>query len=120
MSEIKLLPCPFCGGEAKIRSRKSIYNSERTLWSIWCVGCGVGRGDIFAEFYDKENAIDWWNTRKPMQEIKNKLEEQLIEVEKVINGCAFKGLPYYDSAKDFSNGINISMAIVKEVGGMNG
>lgn len=55
--ENRLLPCPFCGGEAKV-----------TAWSHWddeygyvaeCDNCYLDMG----EFETEEEAIERWNTR---------------------------------------------------------
>ena len=52
MSEIKLKPCPFCGGEAKIV--KSYY----TIWAK-CICCGAkSRCEE-----NEEKAAEAWNRR---------------------------------------------------------
>ena len=51
-----LLPCPFCGGEAK----RSTETFERTLLSwVYCVECGAADGYRHTEY----EAIAAWNTR---------------------------------------------------------
>lgn len=58
MSEIKLLPCPFCGGEALECKTKVICSK--------CTCTVYGRNiDI---------ARKLWNTRKPLERIIEKLE----------------------------------------------
>lgn len=77
MSEIKLLPCPFCGGEAHIEVHK--FYEEKTkdftmkTYGVICDNCHTsGR-----QFYEsEEEAIEAWNTRKPMDKIVEKLEEE--------------------------------------------
>lgn len=55
MSE--LLPCPFCGGEAKILTAESMHGGN--LYGVMC-DCCAGRADV----YDTEaEAIEAWNTR---------------------------------------------------------
>lgn len=49
-----LLPCPFCGGEAKI-SRSGRYS----LFCAYCVDCDTNGGHYFTE----EDAIAAWNRR---------------------------------------------------------
>ena len=58
---VELLPCPFCGGRAKLYERKNERPSER--WYVECMGfskCGV-----FPHTYPstKLEAIEAWNTR---------------------------------------------------------
>ena len=62
----KLLPCPFCGGEAyKYRS-----GFQFSLCEIICKDCGCR-----TERMAVEDAIAAWNTRKPMERIVERLEE---------------------------------------------
>ena len=68
MSEIKLLPCPFCGGEASI-SNNACKKGDTWLWSIECVDCGAFMNDEY-DFH----VINRWNTRKPMEQIVERLE----------------------------------------------
>lgn len=63
MSEIKLLPCPFCGGEAELLHEED-YSSHQ-LWRVECEECDC----CTSEYYDnpgKEHAIRAWNKRKPI------------------------------------------------------
>ena len=69
MSEIKLLPCPFCGGEAKLYSGIGYA----------VVGCKKEdcQGSACCYKYNsKKEAIEQWNTRKPMERIIERLEEE--------------------------------------------
>lgn len=72
-NEIKLLPCPFCGGEADLIEQK--HREYASTYYVRCKGChckslermGVG---IVAEA---------WNTRKPMDEfVKNYKKSNII------------------------------------------
>lgn len=56
MDEIKLKPCPFCGGDAEIQQGK--YQGLRTFY-VSCLGCGA-RTDLE---YAEEFAADLWNER---------------------------------------------------------
>ena len=87
MSEIKLLPCPFCGGEAEfVRGieRKDIFQSSDSSDYVYvrCKECHAQTSKIYysAEFHklDEEYALveKAWNTRKPMERIVEKLEEE--------------------------------------------
>jgi Lar family restriction alleviation protein len=61
----KLLPCPFCGGEANVIGYKTFYAQ--------CTECGVATG-----FYNTiEQTNEAWNTRKPMERIVEQLEEEI-------------------------------------------
>ena len=74
MSEIKLLPCPFCGGEAKTGYAINDYNR----WGVICTNCEacVEVAEWKGVADTEENAIRAWNTRKPIQEIMERLEER--------------------------------------------
>lgn len=110
MSEIKLLKCPFCGGEAKVlrfpkceRKYVVICENEECMASVGVYSL------------TKEASIDKWNTRKPMQEIVEKLEEEvettyLNKMEERVEKKQTTG---------FALGIRSAIEIVKEVGGMN-
>lgn len=67
MSETNLKPCPFCGGKARTQEN----NHYKDIWSVMCKNC-------FTEsdrYHTEENAIEAWNTRKPMERIVEKLED---------------------------------------------
>lgn len=69
MSE-KLLPCPFCGGEARffqMRITKGIR-----LGYVKCTECGLR---LEQENCTEDFATAQWNTRKPMEKIVERLEE---------------------------------------------
>lgn len=74
MSDVKLLPCPFCGGEIKL--------DEDDFYMFCCDTCGAGitfaheLEDGTAEDCTKEESIESWNTRKPMERIVEQLEEK--------------------------------------------
>lgn len=54
--EIKLKPCPFCGGPAEIvNTGRSVLNT----YFVGCWWCGV-RTDYE---HDEEIAVDLWNRR---------------------------------------------------------
>ena len=115
MSEIKLLPCPFCGGEVEL----SIVNTEEhnRLYWIYCKGCGTRQQfSIHLDYVIKK-----WNTRKPMQEIVERLEEsyQFFEAKKK-EAYEDGEWEYFDRYMNINRGIYEALALVEKVGGMNG
>ena len=78
MSELKR--CPFCGGEAKLH--KSIFIKYEA--TVICENCGARTlTHSSASYADvKMNAIKAWNTRKPMDRIVERLEEERKEITK--------------------------------------
>lgn len=101
MSEIKLLPCPFCSGEA-LECKTKIICSE-------CSCTVYGRNiDI---------ARKLWNTRKQMERILERLEKrkkQLEELYKSGYGTTIERLQCNDFLITTENDIRI----VKEEGGI--
>lgn len=74
MDEPKLLPCPFCGGEARKRVAFpcDADGLEMNLYIVGCETCGIE----FSWLWDEEAAVELWNTRKPMDDIVKKLEAE--------------------------------------------
>ena len=70
MSETKLLPCPFCGGEFQINVGGMIYIPK-------CKKCGC----TLAGCRTEEEAIEEVNTRKPMERIADRLKEEIEVLE---------------------------------------
>ena len=94
MREIKLSPCPFCSGKVEIRQKghSSYYGG--------CVnGCFISSSE-----YDKNVLAKQLNTRKPMQEIVERLEERKNRPPEL----EYRHLNFEEAIE-----------IVKEVGGMN-
>lgn len=113
MSEIKLLPCPFCGGEAEFH-RTPIKSNGGWCDSVVvrCKECEARTNRVLynAKIHKNDSEYDevaiTWNTRKPMQEIVERLEERRCW--------------YNDELEvDIAEGIDVAIEIVKEVGGMN-
>lgn len=77
MTEFKLKPCPFCGGEAyfKIATTGHICETRSIHFRIECRKCGIsrGRGEVFyraddnlnmiVTYDDRQKAVDEWNER---------------------------------------------------------
>ena len=102
MSEIKLLPCPFCDGEAKVS------NLGFNQYLIFCKDCWAETKPTTGF----ENTITKWNTRKPMQEIVEKIDDEISE---------YRETSYFDR---YTKAVKVgtmfkAIEIVKEVGGMN-
>ena len=100
MSEIKLLPCPFCGGEATFSD-----SIEDRFAEVHCIECGVKINEKGYPALSK--TIKQWNTRKPMERIEVELMKKKIvhlDIGGVFAECSCDAL---DSA----------IEIVKEVGG---
>lgn len=97
MSEIKLLPCPFCGRKAELR-----YNKDGFAY-ILCAndGCYARTDGCLNE----NEASRLWNTRKPMERIIERLEESADQ-------CIKIGDVYGFSAT------NEAIFVVKEEGGI--
>lgn len=78
MSETKLLPCPFCGGEAEVETG-SVFMWEHI---IVCKNCGASSKMMngIAPSQAREKAINAWNTRKPVERLLERLEEEIKEV----------------------------------------
>ena len=60
MPEIKLKPCPFCGGMGILNNEKN-----RTVSFVKCIQCGAESGivHVSAEYCADEQAIEAWNRR---------------------------------------------------------
>lgn len=78
MSEIKLLSCPFCGGEAALARDRS------GLWRVGCKKCKCMTTYQFdfgeGEEVSKNKAVNVWNARKPMERIVKQLESKIIRI----------------------------------------
>lgn len=98
MSEIKLKNCPFCGGEAEISDEGLIGGHF-----VFCTQCHI-QTKLYTVGNTTEKAINDWNTRKPMEEIVERLEDMYQ--------------PCYLCREDRC-AIDRAIEIVKEVGGMN-
>ena len=104
MSEIKLKRCPFCGGEATLCKIK-----DADLWLVKCWNRGCEMRPRTNEKETKEEAITIWNTRKPIQDIVERLKSLYL-----VN-------PYpneFSNGRDYAN--NRAIEIVEEVGGIDG
>ena len=119
MSEIKLLPCPFCGGGARMMGF-DMYGEEVCVnyhdeikytqnHYITCNGCDT---DIWLGLNAKDT-IEKWNTRKPMERILTRLEEARAECKELQRSTT----DAYGYMK-MKQGIDCVIDIVKEEGGI--
>lgn len=67
MSE-ELKPCPFCGGKAKL-----VATSYGDCYVIYCTKCYTKQN----YFINKNKAITAWNTRKPMEDITDRINNEM-------------------------------------------
>ena len=104
MSETKLLRCPFCGGEAELLKGQCEIDNY-----VMCLECRSK-----TKLYNtKASAIKAWNTRKPMERIVERLEEQAEECRKYWQ--EFDDEDSFGAMNAYCNAVKI----VKEEGGMN-
>ena len=61
-SDKRLKRCPFCGGEAGVAGYKYMW--------VECNGCGASTTTVDC----REDAIKVWNTRKPVDDVVEALE----------------------------------------------
>ena len=75
MQNDKLLPCPFCGSDRLYIAERNYFG--RKFATVNCIECHISQtGDGFET---REEAIELWNTRKPMERIVEQLEEVSFE-----------------------------------------
>lgn len=62
-NERRILPCPFCGGDAELTERKFPYIGM--LFGVMCTFC-----DCWCDFRERsrEEAIKTWNTRVQLRD----------------------------------------------------
>lgn len=113
MSELKLLNCPFCGGEVVISDEK--IDATREVYNFHCHNCDMV---TFYDFpNDKEKAIETWNTRTPMANIVEKLEA-LKNGASGCNGVMCENCEYndicFDGEQSFKVTLDNAINIVKQ------
>lgn len=118
MSEIELKPCPCCGSE---HVEVALYARRRNIqYYIVCIECFI-KTNIFDT---EREAIDCWNTRKPMERIIERLEELEIMNKNLAEENMTKPYSMGNSIKsnmylDRMTGVHDAIEIVKEVGVTN-
>ena len=83
MSELKC--CPFCGGKAKYMEIKDFFISR----FVTCTKCVI---ETPRNCLNRKEAIKRWNTRTPMANIVEKLEEESYETTDTVCGGRFKAI----------------------------
>ena len=73
MSEVELLPCPFCGGEAECYTVQTIQLETGFVVKCKNLDCVMCFGGTLRQ--TPKEAIKAWNTRKPMEQIVERLED---------------------------------------------
>lgn len=88
MSDEKLKPCPFCGGEAEIKETENDVGCK--IWYIECSDCEL----TIKNGYLPKGLIRKWNTRKPMERIVEQLTEERDkpEYDEFETGCFNKAI----------------------------
>lgn len=71
MSKV-LKPCPFCGG-MNIEFRTTRQKKYDWWFFLCCVDCGGAGGYCLT----KESALDFWNTARPSDPVKEQMAEAL-------------------------------------------
>ena len=64
---MKLKPCPFCGGKGELWNNKLTYR----LYGVICEECDC----MTPYFTTREEAIEAWNRREPIDKVVEQLEE---------------------------------------------
>lgn len=85
MKESKLLPCPFCGGEASLgtvtydkRSEIVRLNKQQTFYGVNCIECGATTFGIIGSKTEEE-AKQRWNTRVNFRHVSARSEGEKDE-----------------------------------------
>jgi hypothetical protein len=107
MSELKR--CPFCGGEAELACR------DFGSWFVRCKKCFCKTPIFLTERF----ATISWNTRKPMERIVERLEEQAKQYNRRANELVEKSTEAGIHNKGKACSYEHAIEIVKEEGGMN-
>lgn len=111
----ELLKCPFCNLPFKKIGSKRRGNQHYIHDKYMESDC------ILKEFGFKasEENFERWNTRIPMQNIVERLEEELRLAEEERDRCVIKALPYYDNVKGYATGMHNAIEIIREEGVMH-
>ena len=116
MSELKR--CPFCG-EKMVPSYKLPKHPNGYLkWMRFHPDNKCILSAFSIDLRETER-VGAWNTRKPMENIAERLEEELHLSYKEKERCVCLYPLQFDEAKGYARGIANAIEIVKEEGGMH-
>lgn len=117
MNEIKLLPCPFCNGEARLQRKNKKHG-----YYIVCKKCGCRTPYYQYQFSSLEKlrneAITTWNTREPIEEIVRQLKNQVTQYNNRAHELVQKSTEAGIHNKGKALSYECSIDIVKEVSGV--
>lgn len=98
MTEETLLPCPFCGGEARIKEPDP-HMDERFHAAVYCDKCGFDVcGFGLHALGGIEYAIKAWNTRSPQGTAEGELFSNITEASRIMNAKAYHNTDAYEEA----------------------
>ena len=104
----KLLKCPFCGGEATTYKSKIGFGVMCKYTPFCCTMVG---------YKTKEEAIKAWNTRKPVDDLLERLEDMITFAENMPPVRDEYSAISYEKAESFIEAYKDAIEIVKEVMG---
>lgn len=73
-----LRSCPFCGGEVKIIPEQ--VDARTVIYNFVCQNGDCG-ANVYFDYSDKEESIESFNTRKPMEAVVVELENASYRTE---------------------------------------
>lgn len=107
MSDERLKPCPFCGGEAVV---DHTYTGTCVVYGIHCYNCKVGYADY--PFLTEEEAIAAWNTRDIIKRIIKRLSNELNLANEDVKRCIDENPLQVDKAKGYAMAMVNAIKIV--------
>ena len=122
---IKLLPCPFCGGEARLMNiddygHEVCINYEDELdvdcSFVHCYNCDM---DFMPHTETAREVLEAWNTRKPMERILKQLETSAINARNYAIEFSFSGNHRIVHEQEFGVHLGFMKAIEIVKGGVD-